>query len=80
MESRFIGTKGGCAMLSIIIGLCFICLSLFGFVRWWHETEFVLKGLLPLFIMLGGLIGLVAGITGLVESKELDEESKKGKD
>ncbi|MBC8414501.1 hypothetical protein H8E50_12665 [bacterium] len=54
-------------MLSIVFGLIAICLGLFGMVKYWYYVVDVLAAILPIFLVFGGFVALMAGIknTGL---------------
>ncbi len=54
-------------MLSIVFGLIAICLGLWGIANYWWYVVDVLVAVLPIFLVLGGFIALMAGIknTGL---------------
>ncbi len=76
-------------MLSIVFGLISICLGLYGIVTYWWYVVDVLAAMLPIFLLFGGVVALMAGIknTGLkakikegsgqqagVESEEVNTE------
>lgn len=54
-------------MFSIVFGLIAICLGLYGIVTYWWYVVDVLAAVLPLFLLFGGFVALMAGIknTGL---------------
>ncbi len=54
-------------MLSIVFGLIAICLGVFGIVTYWWYVVDVLAAILPIFLVCGGFVALMAGIrnTGL---------------
>ena len=54
-------------MFSIVFGLIAICLGLYGIVVYWWYVVDVLAAVLPLFLLFGGFVALMAGIknTGL---------------
>lgn len=49
-------------MMSLIIGVVTVGLSVWGLVAWRAEFFFLLKGLLPVCFLMGGLMAVVAGI------------------
>jgi Na+/phosphate symporter len=68
-------------MMSIIIGLITISLGIAGMaIKWWGEVtgfQLFLKAfiaIMPILLIIGGLIAIVAGISGL---KDKSEESEK---
>ncbi|MBI3012422.1 MAG: hypothetical protein HYY63_02235 [Elusimicrobia bacterium] len=52
-------------MISILIGLLTVCLGAFGAAIWFPQLIFMLKGLLPISMVCGGLIAILAGISSL---------------
>jgi len=54
-------------MLSIVFGLIAICLGLFGIITYWYYVVDVIVAILPVFLVFGGFVALMAGIrnTGL---------------
>lgn len=52
------GTRG-----CLIAGAIGLALGAWGVVRWWPLALTMLKGLLPLVLLLGGVIAIVAGLT-----------------
>ena len=67
------GTRG-----CLIAGLLGVGLGAWGVLRWWPLALTMLKGLLPLVLLLGGLIALVASWTPS-DVKDLDAPPPPGK-
>ncbi len=69
-------------MLSIIFGLAFAILGLWGVIGWWADFTTVVRGALPFMFVIGGMIAIVAGISGIIDSMggktEKEEELKPG--
>lgn len=68
-------------MSSIVIGLISICLGLWGLSKFWWYVVDVLAAVLPLLLILGGAVAVMAGIrnSGLkVKNREesRDEETE----
>lgn len=49
--------------LSIIIGTITTILGLLGLVKWWGDLLLVLKGSLPVMLILTGVVAVIAGIS-----------------
>ncbi|OGS18944.1 MAG: hypothetical protein A2219_07950 [Elusimicrobia bacterium RIFOXYA2_FULL_50_26] len=62
-------------MLAIIVGLVFMVLGLLGLLAWWPDFIAVFKGFVPIMIMIGGLIAVVAGATSVMDSMEPKDDS-----
>jgi len=65
--------------IAILGGIIAIILGLWGIVVWWGDFALVLKGTVPAFLILAGLIALIAGIGEVKDSiarKEEKEEEK----
>ena len=57
-------------MLSIILGLCFLCLGIFGIVsNWWAVLDFV-RVVIPVGVFVFGVLSILAGLSSLKESSK----------
>lgn len=69
-------------MLSIVFGLIALCLGFWSIIRYWWYMVDVLIAILPLLLIVGGGIALLAGIknTGIQSSfqKNAAEEAEPG--
>lgn len=63
--------------LSIVIGALVAVVGLILLVKWSHELLFVLRGTVPIMLILGGLIALLAGISELKDTLSGGKEEKK---
>ena len=61
----------------IVGGGIAIILGLLGLIGWWGDFITILKGGLPILLLLGGIISLVAGISESKESAKAKKEEKK---
>ena len=61
-------------MAGIIGGAVAAALGLLGFIFWWDSFTTVLKGGIPLLLLLGGIISLVAAINELRETAKTKKE------
>lgn len=57
-------------MLSALIGLIVSVLALWGMFVWWNDFLIVLRGLVPVSFVFGGIVAIVAGITGWHEKRK----------
>ncbi|MFQ3675756.1 MAG: hypothetical protein SNJ64_04360 [Endomicrobiia bacterium] len=67
-------------MGALIAGIITMLIGIIGLVRWGGLVIDFLKGSVPLMLVLGGLLAIIAGITSIkdsIEAKKLEEESKK---
>ena len=66
-------------MLHIIAGLVLLVLGVFGVISWWAEFGFVLRGLMPILLVIGGLVAIGSGLSDSspedsgAESRDEDE-------
>jgi hypothetical protein len=58
-------------MKHVIFGLVSALLGIWGIIVWWDEFGNVMRGLMPLVLLIIGIIGILAG---LQVQKELDKE------
>jgi hypothetical protein len=62
---------------SIVGGGIAIILGLLGLMFWWDFFLAILKGGIPILLLLGGIISLVAGISEIKETAKTKKEEKK---
>ena len=58
-------------MINVIAGLIAIVLGIFGLKVWWWSFSELLRGLIPLVLIIGGLVAIAAGMGGIKELKNL---------
>ena len=61
--------------LSVIVGGVVTILGLLGIIGWWGDLLTVIKGSLPVILVFGGVIALIAGLTELKD--EAASQNKK---
>lgn len=57
-------------MTHLILGLVMLVFGLWGIFGWWDSFGMVLRGLIPLMLLIGGLIGTGVGIEKFNKSKK----------
>lgn len=60
-------------ILSLLIGSIVAIVGLILLIAWWYELLFVIRGIIPPVLILGGIIAVVAGFSELkdvIKSKE----------
>ena len=50
-------------ILSLLIGAIVALLGLILLIAWWYEFLFVVRGVLPLVLIAGGIIAVLAGFS-----------------
>ena len=55
--------------ISVIIGAIVALLGILGLVRWWGIFVLILKGSVPIMLILGGAIAVVAGLSEIRDEK-----------
>ncbi len=64
--------------LSVIIGTAVAVIGLIGLIAWRGALALVLKGSVPIILIFGGVIAVIAGISEIKDELALKkEESKK---
>jgi len=66
-------------MGALIAGIITVLIGIIGIVRWSDLLVKFLKGSVPLMLVFGGLLAIIAGLTSIkdsIEAKKLEEESK----
>jgi hypothetical protein len=64
-------------MPSIIAGLLAFAIGLWGLSVWWYSVEELLRGLIPLLLLLFGMVALMAGVSRVAtvsDDEKSDEE------
>ena len=63
-------------MTAIVVAAIFVLLGGWGLVEWFPELVIVAKGFLPVSLVIGGVVAVVAGVSALrparVDEKELN--------
>jgi hypothetical protein len=52
-------------VLSLLIGAVVAILGLILLIAWWYEFLFLLRGCIPVVLIFGGVIAVVAGLSEL---------------
>ncbi len=52
-------------VLSLLIGAIVAIVGLILLIAWWYELLFVLRGVIPAILILGGVIAVIAGFSEL---------------
>jgi F0F1-type ATP synthase assembly protein I len=66
-------------MGALVAGIITLLIGIVGIVRWSGLVIDFLKGSVPLMLLFGGLLAIIAGITSIkdsIEAKKLEEEAK----
>ncbi|MFA6321201.1 MAG: hypothetical protein WCY36_05015 [Candidatus Omnitrophota bacterium] len=62
--------------LSVIIGSCIAFIGIIGFIGWWGDFLTVLKGSIPIMLIFGGAIAVIAGLSELRDESSPKETKK----
>ena len=52
-------------VLSLLIGAVVAILGLILLIAWWYEFLFILRGCIPVMLIFGGVIAVIAGLSEL---------------
>ena len=66
-------------MISLILGIVTVILGCIGLGFWGHDLVNVLKGTIPILLILGGLIAVYGGYTSIKDKEEAKKEEEKAK-
>lgn len=58
----------------VIFGLLAISLGLWGMAAWWWSVTEILRGLVPIILLLLGILSLAAGLSKVRGDNETDQE------
>ena len=54
-------------MISVLLGLIFLGLGIFGLTQYWSEFLIFVKGFLPFSLAVSGIIAILAGVSSLIQ-------------
>jgi hypothetical protein len=63
-------------MLSVLVGGIVLFVGLILLVSWWFEFMFIIRGILPGLLILGGVIAVLAGISEFKDTLKAKKEKK----
>ncbi|MFA6636953.1 MAG: hypothetical protein WCV56_07650 [Candidatus Omnitrophota bacterium] len=63
-------------MLSVLVGGIVLLLGLILLVSWWFEFMFLLRGMVPGMLILGGAVAVLAGISEFKDTIKSKTEKK----
>lgn len=64
-------------MTVLVGGAAALILGLIGFIAWWKEFFIILKGAIPLALLLGGALAVYVGIDELKDKMREEKEKEK---
>lgn len=70
VKEQFMGN-----VTSIIGGGIAIIIGILGLMNWWDSFAVIVKGALPLVLLLGGIISLAAGISDIKKTTKPQHKS-----
>lgn len=62
---------------SIIIGAVVVLFGLWGLKSWWGEFIMIVKGSVPIMVIFGGIIAVIAGLTEMKDEAAAKKEETK---
>jgi hypothetical protein len=66
--------------MGVIGGIIAILIGIMGLVSWWPQFVGLLKGILPILLILCGVVALIFGISEMKAQSTLPESSSSTKD
>ncbi len=60
-------------MIHLIVGLATLCFGAWGIIAWWDHFGEVLRGLIPLLLVLVGLAAIGAGLQKAIGGAENED-------
>jgi CDP-diglyceride synthetase len=61
----------------LVGGIVAMILGVVGLIVWWPEFWQVLKGTIPILLIIGGVLGIYLGIGDVITSSKKEESQKK---
>jgi len=50
-------------ILSLLVGAIVTLVGLILLIAWWYEFMFIIKGIIPIILILGGAVAILSGIS-----------------
>lgn len=66
-------------MGSIILGTILVIVSLFGFMHWWWDVIDILRGMIPIGLLILGIVAIGAGLN-MVKEEPIKKRKKNEED
>jgi hypothetical protein len=66
-------------MGSIILGSILVVVSLFGFTYWWWDVVDILRGIIPIGLLILGIVAIGAGLN-MVKEEPIKKRKKNEED
>ena len=63
--------------MSVVVGAVVTFLGILGLVNWWYDFLMVLKGSIPVMLIFGGIIAVIAGISEMRDEESARREKEK---
>ena len=61
-------------ILSLLIGAIVSIVGLILIIAWWYEFMFLIRGILPCLLILGGIIAILAGLSEFKDTIKMKAE------
>jgi hypothetical protein len=58
-------------LLSLLVGAIVTVVGVILLISWWYELLFVLRGIMPIILIFGGIIAIAAGFSELKDVLKL---------
>lgn len=55
-------------VLGLLIGAIVALVGLILLIAWWYELLFILRGVIPVLLIIGGIIAVMAGLSALKDT------------
>jgi hypothetical protein len=71
--------SGGCIMSLLISGIVSVILGVIGFTLWWDAFVIILKGGIPIMLIIGGILAVYVGLDAMqdrMKEERLKQEEK----
>ena len=62
-------------MVALLGGLAALLLGIIGLISWWHEFIYLLKGCIPVLLLLGGALAAYLGAEEIKDKRLAEQEA-----
>jgi len=62
-------------ILSLLVGAVVFIGGIILLINWWYELLFICRGVIPVFLIIGGVIAVLSGLSEIKDTKKMKQEN-----
>jgi len=60
-------------ILSLLVGAVVVLGGIILLINWWYELLFICRGFIPVFLIIGGVIAILSGLSEIKDTKKMKQ-------